>query len=120
MHVDIVDLRQFYYTMLGRVAEQSIALALSSVWARLPQERPSQVRITTTDGRVWQAEVGVNRGDDASPYTPQELRAKFIELCTRVWPTAHAEQVLHTTLSLAQGHGALDDWLQLLRRPPVR
>ena len=39
MHVDIVDLRQFYYTMLGRVAEQSIALALSSLWARLPQER---------------------------------------------------------------------------------
>ena len=88
--------------------------------ARLPQERPSQVRITTTDGRVWQAEVGVNRGDDASPYTPQELSAKFIELCTRVWPAAHAEQVLHTTLSLAQGHGTLDDWLQLLRRQPVR
>lgn len=92
----------------------------TAMTARLPQERPAQVRITTTDGRVWQAEVGLNRGDDASPYTPQELSAKFIELCTRVWPRAHAEQVLHTTLSLAQDHGTLDDWLQLLRHPPLQ
>ncbi|MGE7369686.1 class I SAM-dependent methyltransferase [Neorhizobium sp. NPDC001467] len=39
MHADIVDLREFYQTPLGRVTEQSIAMALSSVWARLPQER---------------------------------------------------------------------------------
>ncbi|MBV2184483.1 MAG: class I SAM-dependent methyltransferase [Rhizobium sp.] len=39
MHVDIVDLRQFYHSMLGRMAEQSIAMALSSLWTRLPQER---------------------------------------------------------------------------------
>ena len=39
MHVDIVDLRQFYHSQLGHVTEQSIALALSSLWARLPDER---------------------------------------------------------------------------------
>ncbi|MBO3762404.1 methyltransferase domain-containing protein [Ciceribacter sp. L1K22] len=39
MHVDIVELRQFYHSLLGRVAEQSIAMALSSLWARLPEER---------------------------------------------------------------------------------
>ncbi|ACM37915.1 MULTISPECIES: class I SAM-dependent methyltransferase [Rhizobium/Agrobacterium group] len=39
MHVDIVDLRQFYHTMLGHAAEQSITMALSSLWARLPEER---------------------------------------------------------------------------------
>ncbi|MCM2475224.1 class I SAM-dependent methyltransferase [Rhizobium sp. CG5] len=39
MHADIVDLRQFYHSMLGHVAEQSIAMALSSLWQRLPQER---------------------------------------------------------------------------------
>jgi len=88
--------------------------------ARLPQERPALVRITTTDGRVLQAEVGVNRGDDASPYTAQELGAKFMELCTRVWPESHAERVLHGTLALARGQGALGDWLQLLRRMPLR
>lgn len=39
MYADIVDLRQFYHSDLGRVAEQSIAMALSSLWARLPEER---------------------------------------------------------------------------------
>lgn len=39
MHVDIVDLRQFYHSLLGRVAEHAISMALSSLWARLPDER---------------------------------------------------------------------------------
>ncbi|WP_454852194.1 class I SAM-dependent methyltransferase [Rhizobium binxianense] len=39
MHTDIVDLREFYHSELGRLAEQSIAMALSSLWVRLPQER---------------------------------------------------------------------------------
>ncbi|APH73956.1 class I SAM-dependent methyltransferase [Aquibium oceanicum] len=39
MYSDIVDLRSFYSTTLGRLAERSIAMALSSVWAGLPNER---------------------------------------------------------------------------------
>lgn len=39
MHSDIVDLREFYHSGLGHFAEQSISMALSSVWARLPEER---------------------------------------------------------------------------------
>ncbi|MDK1388472.1 hypothetical protein ILFOPFJJ_00806 [Ensifer psoraleae] len=39
MHTDIVDLRQFYHSELGRMAEHSVSMALSSVWARLPEER---------------------------------------------------------------------------------
>lgn len=36
---DIVDLRSFYASTLGRLAERSIAMALSSVWSSLPNER---------------------------------------------------------------------------------
>jgi SAM-dependent methyltransferase len=36
---DIVDLRSFYASTIGRLAERSIAMALASVWARLPNER---------------------------------------------------------------------------------
>jgi SAM-dependent methyltransferase len=36
---DIVDLRSFYASTLGRLAERSVAMALSSIWARMPQER---------------------------------------------------------------------------------
>ncbi|WP_340159070.1 class I SAM-dependent methyltransferase [uncultured Hoeflea sp.] len=39
MHADIVDLRQFYHSRLGMVAEHSVAMALSSIWATLPGER---------------------------------------------------------------------------------
>ena len=39
MNSDIVDLRSFYASLLGRLAERSIAMALASVWANLPNER---------------------------------------------------------------------------------
>lgn len=39
MNSDIVDLKAFYSSLLGRLAERSISMALSSVWARLPDER---------------------------------------------------------------------------------
>ncbi len=39
MHADIVELRQFYHSALGRLAETSISMALSSLWVRLPEER---------------------------------------------------------------------------------
>lgn len=39
MYCDIVDLRSFYASVLGRLAERSISMALSSVWAKLANER---------------------------------------------------------------------------------
>lgn len=39
MLADIVDLRAFYSSLLGRIAERSITMAVSSVWAGLPRER---------------------------------------------------------------------------------
>lgn len=39
MHSDIVDLRSFYASTLGRLAERSITMALSAVWTSVPNER---------------------------------------------------------------------------------
>lgn len=39
MNSDIVDLRSFYASLIGRLAERAIAMALSAVWANLPKER---------------------------------------------------------------------------------
>ncbi len=36
---DIVDLRNFYASLLGRLAERSITMALSSIWAKMPNQR---------------------------------------------------------------------------------
>jgi SAM-dependent methyltransferase len=39
MYADIVDLRSFYGSLLGKLSERSIAMALASVWAPLGDER---------------------------------------------------------------------------------
>ena len=39
MHIDIVDLRQFYATPLGRLAQKSISSALTSIWKPISDER---------------------------------------------------------------------------------
>ncbi|EGP55178.1 hypothetical protein Agau_L100201 [Agrobacterium tumefaciens F2] len=39
MNTDIVDLREFYHSPLGRSAEQAITMALSTLWLPLPEER---------------------------------------------------------------------------------
>lgn len=39
MNLDIVVLRSFYATLLGRLAEHAITMSLASVWANLPNER---------------------------------------------------------------------------------
>jgi 2-methylcitrate dehydratase PrpD len=86
--------------------------------ARLPAERPARVVIHGRDGQRWEGAVGVNRGDDASPYTRDELRAKFLDLTGRVWHADHAERTLQATLALVDGHGTLAGWTALLREPP--
>jgi 2-methylcitrate dehydratase PrpD len=85
---------------------------------RLPKERPARVEIHLIDGSVRVGEVGVNRGDDASPYSREELRGKFLDLTGRVWPQAHGERVLEATLALAAGSAGMDDWTTLLRLAP--
>ena len=86
---------------------------------RLPLERPARVHITLKDGRSVAAEAGVNRGDDASPYTRDELRGKFMDLCGRVWPAKHSERLLGATLGLADGAVDMEDWAGLLGRAPL-
>jgi SAM-dependent methyltransferase len=39
MHADIVELREFYASTLGHLAERSIGMALTPLWVKLPQER---------------------------------------------------------------------------------
>jgi hypothetical protein len=65
------------------------------------------------------AEAGVNRGDDASPYTREELRAKFMDLSGRIWPAAHCRDLLEATLGLARLQVPLGRWLGLVSRSPM-
>ena len=90
-----------------------------SMTRRLPLERPARVTIALQDGSTVVGAAGVNRGDDASPYTRGDLRAKFMDLTCRVWPAAHSRQVLDATLALGNGGVTLSDWTSLLQYPPA-
>ncbi len=47
MHTDIVELRQFYQSHLGRLARNAITMALSTLWVSLPDERLMGLGYTT-------------------------------------------------------------------------
>ncbi len=87
--------------------------------ARLPLERPARVTITLRSGSTLVGEVGVNRGDDALPYSRAELRGKFMDLTQRVWPAAHCATVLDATLAMADSRLAFAHWAALLQYGPV-
>ena len=82
--------------------------------ARLPNERPASVTIYLKDGAIRRGEAGVNRGDDASPYTREELREKFMNLTGRIWPMAHCQKLLQATLDLAHLNLSFQAWTELL------
>jgi 2-methylcitrate dehydratase PrpD len=86
--------------------------------ARLPMERPARVTLVLRDGSTRVAEAGANRGDDASPYTRDELRTKFMDLTGRIWPASHARELLEATLALANLEMPMAPWLAMLARAP--
>lgn len=81
--------------------------------ALLPEKRPSRVTLRLADGRVLAGETMTNRGDAVDPYTPDEVRAKFLDLAAPVWGDAHAARILaavetiETTASLTDLNGLL-------------
>ncbi|HEX2547044.1 MAG TPA: MmgE/PrpD family protein [Ramlibacter sp.] len=87
---------------------------------RLPQERPARVSIRLRDGSERTAQVTFNRGDDAAPYTSEQLTRKFLELTSRVWPLAHCQRVLDATLALGAGGTSMARWCDMLRHPPTQ
>jgi 2-methylcitrate dehydratase PrpD len=86
---------------------------------RLPGERPARVTLSLKNGRSVSAEVSSNRGDEASPYTEEELRRKFIELTSRVWPLEHCQRLLEATLGLGSADSSMRRWTELLRHPYI-
>jgi 2-methylcitrate dehydratase PrpD len=127
------SLGSFTWQALGRDDVLALArkVALSEdpeMTKRLPGERPARVTILDRAGHRHVAEVHVNRGDDLWPYSEAQLQGKFIDLCTRVWPQAHARAVFDATMAMAADAGSgtpqadrqrLRDWTALLRHAPL-
>ena len=65
--------------------------------AMMPDFRPARVIIRLKDGRKLDGETRTNRGDSEDPYSKEDLRHKFLSLCSRVYPQVYCEQ-LHDQL----------------------
>lgn len=87
--------------------------------ARLPMERPARVSIRLKTGQERIGQAGVNRGDDAAPYSREELRGKFMNLAERIWSRQQSHELLEATLGLARLQVPLRRWIALLSRPPA-
>ncbi|MDJ1018074.1 MAG: MmgE/PrpD family protein [Paracoccaceae bacterium] len=68
--------------------------------ARLPDERPARISLTTRDGRELTAETRTNRGDWRDPFTENQLHEKFLSLTARQWSRDHSEDVWSACLEL--------------------
>lgn len=68
--------------------------------AELPERRPARVTVTLDDGTRLTARTATNRGDWSDPYAPEEIRAKYLSLTTRLWPRDLAEAVWDEVMAL--------------------
>jgi 2-methylcitrate dehydratase PrpD len=86
--------------------------------ARLPDERPARVCLTTRDGRTITAEIRTNRGDYRDPFTVSQLHEKFLSLSARLWSPEHSEAVWSACLGLdgAESAAPLLDLLEIGER----
>lgn len=83
--------------------------------AQLPDRRPARVTVTLTGGACLTAHTETNRGDWADPYAPEEIRAKFLSLTTRLWPESVAAEVWDRIMTL-QSRADLSGLGALMRR----
>jgi 2-methylcitrate dehydratase PrpD len=68
--------------------------------AMLPNCRPSRVRVTLTNGMVFEAQVLTNKGDAEDPYNTEELRLKYFELIKGVWDRKIGETMYKAIMNL--------------------
>ena len=57
MHMDIVDLRQFYATPLGQLAQRQIEFAIKALWKPISKERLAGLGYTTAFLDLFRADT---------------------------------------------------------------
>ena len=70
--------------------------------AMIPHFRPARVIIRLKDGRKLDGETRTNRGDSEDPYRKEDLRHKFLSLCSRVYPQVFCEQLHDQLMEMEQ------------------
>ncbi|MBO6759172.1 MAG: MmgE/PrpD family protein [Roseibium sp.] len=87
--------------------------------ARLPDERPARLTLTTRDGRKFTAKTNTNRGDWRDPFHERDLRDKFFSLTARAWPPDQSEAIWSACLDLDRAADATPLLTLLAARKPI-
>jgi len=82
--------------------------------AKLPDLRPATVTITLANGDVLKASVETNRGDWQDPYTPAQIKDKYLSLTTRLWSDEKAEDVFAAIMSMDNATAAPSTFIERL------
>jgi len=82
----------------------------------VPEMYPANVRIVTTDGRVFQAEERYPKGFPQNPISDDELERKFDALCGTVFPPARTAELK----DMIKGLEHLDNVADLMRLLAVK
>ena len=61
--------------------------------------------ITLANGDVLEASVETNRGDWQDPYTPAQIKDKYLSLTTRIWSDEKAEDVFAAIMNMDDATG---------------
>jgi 2-methylcitrate dehydratase PrpD len=71
-----------------------------SLTAKLPGQRPAQVRVRLKDGRTLEEMALTNKGDTENPYSADEVIAKFHEVAGPFVEAARLRDIAGTVLAL--------------------
>ena len=70
--------------------------------ARYPAEQRVDLRIAMSGGNAHEGRCTITKGEPSRPHTPEELRAKFMQLGAPVWGEAAARRLLEGCLRLEE------------------
>jgi 2-methylcitrate dehydratase PrpD len=85
-------------TLAARVHVQEEA----SYTARYPAEQVVDLRIVMSDGHAHEGRCTITKGEPTKPHTPEELRAKFMQLGVPIWGEPVAERLLEGCMRLEE------------------
>jgi 2-methylcitrate dehydratase len=86
---------------VGQMISKTRCVHDRSMDARFPPDRPSRVTIKMKDGRTFVKEVPYPKGDYRSPFTDNELAAKFRSLSAQVLTPRQQDRAIACALDFS-------------------
>ena len=100
-----------------RLAQRVKVVEDPAMTALLPDKRPARITLTLKSGEVLTAQTATNRGDWSDPYPPEEIRAKYLSLTTRLWREDAAIRIWEMIMELKTAASLDPLWSEMAQAP---